>query len=206
VTWADLFGYLASFLVFATFYMKRMTRLRVVAIASNVAFIAYAWVNGLMPILVLHAALLPLNVWRLIESRRLIAKVLKASTEEFSIEAILPLMQRRTIDAGDTLFNRGDPAEAMYYVLEGTMLLPEVGKELGPGGYLGEFALFSQAGRRTASAVAKTDCTLMYLTRAALYSALLQYPQMGVHLLKMVTTRMLENAARQQPDPGAPRG
>jgi hypothetical protein len=71
---ADLFGYAASILVFGTFYMKRMMPLRLTAIASNLAFISYAWGYGLTPILLLHGALLPLNVIRLIELRRLMAK------------------------------------------------------------------------------------------------------------------------------------
>jgi CRP/FNR family cyclic AMP-dependent transcriptional regulator len=71
---ADLFGYVASILVFGTFYMKRMLPLRLMAIASNVAFISYAWLNGLTPILLLHGALLPLNLLRLVEQRRLMAK------------------------------------------------------------------------------------------------------------------------------------
>lgn len=70
----DLFGYAASTLVFGTFYMKRMLPLRLTAIASNIAFIGYAWANGLTPILVLHATLLPLNLLRLAEHRRLAAR------------------------------------------------------------------------------------------------------------------------------------
>ena len=70
MTGADLFGYVASFLVFGTFYMKQMLPLRLTAIASNVAFVAYAWQNGLPPILLLHGALLPLNLLRLVEMRR----------------------------------------------------------------------------------------------------------------------------------------
>ena len=70
----DLFGYVASMLVFGTFYMKRMLPLRLTAIASNIAFIAYAWVSGLTPILILHATLLPLNLLRLAEQRRQMAK------------------------------------------------------------------------------------------------------------------------------------
>ena len=66
----DLFGYVASLLVFATFYMQRMAPLRVTAIASNLAFISYAWFDGLTPILLLHCALLPLNVLRLFELRK----------------------------------------------------------------------------------------------------------------------------------------
>jgi hypothetical protein len=39
--------------------------LRSIAIASNLTFIAYASVAHLLPVLVLHAALLPINLWRL---------------------------------------------------------------------------------------------------------------------------------------------
>jgi hypothetical protein len=58
-------GYLASTLVLATFCMRHMLALRVVAIASNLAFIGYAALTGLHPVLLLHALLLPINVWRL---------------------------------------------------------------------------------------------------------------------------------------------
>ncbi|HSI01693.1 MAG TPA: hypothetical protein VLA02_13905 [Reyranella sp.] len=36
----EVFGYIASVLVFAAFYMKTMLPLRVVAIGSNIAFIS----------------------------------------------------------------------------------------------------------------------------------------------------------------------
>ena len=93
--------------------------------------------------------------------------VIKASSDQFSIDALLPLMQRRSVDANDVLFNANDPAEALYYVLEGTLHLPELDKEMGPGSILGEVGIFSDTGRRTASAVAKTDCIVMSLTKAA---------------------------------------
>ena len=57
----ELFGYIASVLVFTTFYMKTMVPLRLVAIASNVAFIIYALWGRLTPILILHVLLLPLD-------------------------------------------------------------------------------------------------------------------------------------------------
>jgi hypothetical protein len=58
-------GYLAASLVFATFCTKRMVRLRTIAIASNIAFIGYGYLGELWPILILHAALLPMNMYRL---------------------------------------------------------------------------------------------------------------------------------------------
>ena len=65
-------GFLACGLVLCTFAMTSMRWLRVVAMASNVCFVAYAWLMGLWPILLLHALLLPLNAVRLcqIEAER----------------------------------------------------------------------------------------------------------------------------------------
>jgi hypothetical protein len=63
----DAIGYLAAGLVLATFSMRSMTGLRCVAIASNLAFITYGYVGELMPVLLLHALLLPVNVVRLSE-------------------------------------------------------------------------------------------------------------------------------------------
>jgi hypothetical protein len=44
-----------------------MRSLRVTAIASNMAFIAYAAYGHLQPILILHSVLLPLNIIRLMQ-------------------------------------------------------------------------------------------------------------------------------------------
>jgi hypothetical protein len=58
-------GYVASALVLAAFGMKDMVNLRIVAICSNIAFITYALLLNLLPVLILHVVLLPLNGWRL---------------------------------------------------------------------------------------------------------------------------------------------
>jgi hypothetical protein len=58
-------GFIASGLVLATFGMKDMVNLRIVAICSNIAFIMYGFLLGLPPVLILHVILLPLNGWRL---------------------------------------------------------------------------------------------------------------------------------------------
>jgi hypothetical protein len=65
----EMVGYLASLLVVAAFCMHDMRALRVVAMASNLAFIAYALLEGLGPVLLLHATLLPVNVLRLVQTR-----------------------------------------------------------------------------------------------------------------------------------------
>jgi CRP/FNR family cyclic AMP-dependent transcriptional regulator len=190
----EFFGYIASALVFATFYMRTMLPLRIVAIVSNVAFITYALIDGLTPILILHGALLPLNLLRLLQIRELTIQVEKAATHEFSAQAILPFMKRRNLRADETLFAANDPADELYYVVDGELFIPEVQQTVGPGSFVGEMALFSKTGRRTATAIARTDCTVMLLGKKAVFAALLHSPQLGVHLLKVITVRMLENA------------
>jgi hypothetical protein len=68
--WVDMAGYVASSLVFLTFYMKGMVPLRVVALCSNVAFLVYGGMLHLVPIFMLHAALIPVNVRRLVGAWR----------------------------------------------------------------------------------------------------------------------------------------
>jgi hypothetical protein len=70
VRWVDLAGYVASSLVFLTFYMRGMIPLRLVALCSNVAFLIYALSLHLAPIVILHGALIPVNVSRLIAAWR----------------------------------------------------------------------------------------------------------------------------------------
>src|SRR5262244_2436258 len=65
----DQVGFAAAGLVLATFCMRSMSALRWVAIASNVAFIAYGYLGHLAPVLLLHMLLLPVNVCRLAELR-----------------------------------------------------------------------------------------------------------------------------------------
>jgi len=63
----DVIGYLAAGLVLAAFCMRSMSKLRLVALASNLVFIAYGYLDNLMPVLVLHALLLSVNVCRLVQ-------------------------------------------------------------------------------------------------------------------------------------------
>jgi CRP/FNR family cyclic AMP-dependent transcriptional regulator len=61
----DFIGLLASALVLLTFTMKAMVPLRIVALCSNCAFLIYAIELELVPVLVLHMSLVPINAWRL---------------------------------------------------------------------------------------------------------------------------------------------
>ena len=104
-------AWIAALLVFSSFFMKTMIPLRIVAIASNVAFISYALLGleygifgRVYPILVLHSALFPLNVVRLREMKRLIETVNRASSSE-AFDALIPYMREERHRKGEVLFS-----------------------------------------------------------------------------------------------------
>lgn len=68
MAYVEALGYLAGGLVLAAFCMPSIVPLRILAILSNLAFVGYAWFEELMPVLVLHAVLLPVNVYRLAQA------------------------------------------------------------------------------------------------------------------------------------------
>lgn len=153
---AEFVGYLASALVFATFYMKTLTPMRVVAIASNVAFIGYGYLGEMIPILVLHIVLLPLNIWRLQQTRPPATRVRRATKGDFRFGRPLPGTAYRHFAPGETIFRKGDPARELLLITAGSVRLTELQAEVGEGAIVGEIGVFSSSKTRTATAVALT--------------------------------------------------
>lgn len=194
--WIELCGYVASLLVFVTFYMKTMIPLRLLGIASNVAFMAYGLGKGLYPVLILHALLLPLNCARLHEMRTLVARVRAASSGDLSMEWLVPFVRRRVARAGDVLFRKGDHAKEMYLVLAGSVRVVDIGVTTGPGAVLGEIGIFAPSRRRMDTAVCATDVELGVVEYDRILQLYHQNPRFGFHLIRLVIQRLEEDHAR----------
>ncbi|MCA3242100.1 MAG: cyclic nucleotide-binding protein [Rubrivivax sp.] len=69
----DLLGWLAALATLGCFASHDMLRLRILALVANAAFVAYGAQTGLLPVLVLHLVLAPVNAWRLWQLLRLSA-------------------------------------------------------------------------------------------------------------------------------------
>lgn len=191
-------GYLAAGLVFLTFFTKTMLPLRYLAICSNIVFIIYALLAEIQPVLLLHSLLLPLNVLRLWQLHRLIAEVSKAASSDFSIEWLLPYMNRQHVNAGEYLFRGGDEADRMFYILRGTVQLPDIGVEREAGQVIGEIGLFSPTLQRTTSALCKTDCDFLTISRKKVLDLYYQNPTFGIYLLRLITGRLVQEVNRLQ--------
>jgi CRP/FNR family transcriptional regulator, cyclic AMP receptor protein len=54
-------GWIAATMMLATFACQTLLGMRLFAIAANIAFIAYGWADHLIPVMLLHSLLLPIN-------------------------------------------------------------------------------------------------------------------------------------------------
>jgi len=197
MSWVEVTGYVASMLVFCTFYMKTMIPLRVVGILSNVAFMTYGAGCHLYPVLILHAILLPLNCIRLIQMQTLIKKVRDAAKGDCSMEWLIPYMQSRSLKKG-ILFRKGAAADEMYMLLKGSIRLTEVGVTIGPGTVIGEIGIFAPSRQRMDTAICESDVEVAIISNDRVRQLYHQNPKFGFYLINLVTERLLQNFSKVQ--------
>jgi CRP/FNR family transcriptional regulator, cyclic AMP receptor protein len=205
--WMVVAGWVSAVLVFSSFFMKTMVPLRIVAIASNIAFITYALLGlvygvfgRVYPILVLHSCLLPLNIVRLRQQQQLVANVQHA-TDDDVVRSLVPYMKTEMHSKGTVLFRHGDPADRLYLIQQGTVRFAEIDKLAGPGGVFGEVGLFAPQGTRALTVVCEEDCRLATITRAKVLELYYQDPRFGYFLIRLVAGLVLES--RQTAGAGA---
>jgi CRP/FNR family transcriptional regulator, cyclic AMP receptor protein len=177
-------------------WMKTMIPLRVMAITTNVLFLIYATLATVYPTLILNCILLPLNIYRLHEMRTLIKKVDRARGAEIDMSFLRPFMSSRNITAGETVFRKGDIAEAMYLIETGQFSLVETGLEISAGSVVGELGLLSPDGKRTQSLVCQESGEVLSLSYDRFEELYFQNPEFGLSFLKLTSRRLFENIAR----------
>jgi hypothetical protein len=197
----QLIAWIAAGLVFTSFFMKTIVPLRAVAIVSNVVFIGYGLIglrygifDKVLPILVLHTALLPLNIQRLREVKRTIREVQAVSRAHASLDFLVPYMTHETIRKGEWLFRKGDGADRLYLLRQGHIKLVELGKVVPPGAVFGEVGVFSESEARTSSAYCEEDCELFSLTGDKAVELFYQDPRFGFYIVRALARYVAEGA------------
>src|SRR5450631_3079565 len=110
---ATVLGLLGVAFSLASFVMKRMLPLRILAMISNVLFIGYGLSIQAFPGLVLKWVLLPVNARRVWEIRKLSEEITRATHESPASQWLLPHMRPRSFKAGDVVFRKGDVADKL---------------------------------------------------------------------------------------------
>ena len=194
--YVTVIGFVAAGLVIATLSMRTMIPLRIVGIASNIAFITYGVLFGSIPTVVLHSLLLPLNIYRLREMNNLIRKVRAASRGDMSLDWIKPFMSKRTVDAGEVLFRKGDEANHMYFVVDGQLHLNEINIDILPGAVVGELGMLAPARTRTQTLVCTQSGSVLEIRYDRIEQLYYQNPKFGFYFLRLSTARLFENIRR----------
>lgn len=118
-------------------------------------------------------------------------KLLDKLVEELDDNARMPYLAKRVI------MEEGQSGVMMYVVLDGLVEIAIHGNAvatIGPGGMFGEMALITR-GERLASAVAKTDCMLLAISRNVFLDLVCSNPKFAVSLLGAVGNRARQLAA-----------
>ena len=202
MTHAELLGYAAAACVFLTFYMKTMVRLRIAGIVSNFLFIGYGYAVGAHPVLILHLILLPLNIVRLRQMRRMIRQIEDATKDDLNLNWVKPFSSTQAADVGDVLFRRSDPANEMYFIVSGRFRVRERGVELGPGDVFGELGLLNAGQARTATVECTASGELLRIGYDQVKQLYLQDPKFGFYFLHLVSKRLFHNLTLESRAPG----
>jgi hypothetical protein len=187
-------GFIGAGLMLASYLMKNMMPLRIVALAANVVLVVYASMNLAWPTMALYAAMIPINIKKVREIRKLVRAIETAKADTPLAEWLLPHMTRREAKAGDTLWQRGDVATEMVYVDKGRLRLVEHDEALGPGSLVGEIGLLSPDNRRTGTIRCDTDCTLYSLSADGMAQLYYLNPKLGFHVMRLVVARLQHDA------------
>jgi CRP/FNR family cyclic AMP-dependent transcriptional regulator len=189
-------GLLAVGFSFASFVMKSMRPLRAIALVSNVCFMAYGYVEGLWPTLLLNGLLLPVNAFRLLQINKLTKEIAHATQESPMSEWLLPHMQRRRFKAGEVLFRKGDVADKLIYIASGALRLAEIDQPVGRGELIGEIGLFSPDKKRTQTLVCESGGEMYFMTEEMMFLLYYQNPKLGFYFMRLVAGRLLKDLAR----------
>ena len=94
--------------------------------------------------------------------------------------------------AGDKIFDQGEPASCLFYVLEGQVDILFNDREINShqaGEVFGEMALIAGA-PRSAKAVARTDCRLAVVGERRFLFLVQQHPFFALELMRVLVDRL----------------
>ncbi len=198
VQWVALIAaLLAAALIIASGLVKTIVPLRWLALGGNAGFIVYGVLHPAPLVLMLHAALLPINLWRVLEMQRLVRRVRRAQAGDGLPHIWLqPYMKRKRVKAGQLLFRQGERADRLYVLAEGELEVIESGQRIKAGAMVGEISFFTPDGRRTAGVRSVVASTLLSMDETSFKQLFFQNPEFGFEIVRLVAARLSADVER----------
>jgi phosphotransferase system glucose/maltose/N-acetylglucosamine-specific IIC component len=188
---------IAAVLVIAGGFVKTMIPLRCLAVGGNLGFLVYGALHPSIVMMLLHGALLPVNIWRAAEMVRLTKRVRAAAAEgDLSGVWLKPYMRKKRLKAGEVLFRKGDVADHLYFLAEGQIEFVEIGQTMEPGALFGEIAFFAPDKLRTLTARCSVDSTVLRIDEATFQQLYFQNPAFGFQVVTLVAGRLIADRSR----------
>lgn len=94
------------------------------------------------------------------------------------VAAVAKKTQEREIEKGTIIFHEGEVGDGLYVIVSGTISISKKNKtiaKLNEGDFFGELSLIDNT-LRAASAIAKTDCILLFLDKEAFSRFMITIP------------------------------
>jgi CRP/FNR family transcriptional regulator, cyclic AMP receptor protein len=195
-TLAYVLGFVGAALMLASYSMKSMLPLRIVALAACCFLAAYGALMQALPTLILYGVLVPINLKKTLQMRRLVKAIDNARADTPVSEWLLPHMHQRKVKAGTVIWRQGDEAKEMLYLEQGSLRLQEYGEILIEGALVGEIGLFAPDKRRTLTLVAESDCLLYSLTAEELSLLYYEEPKLAFHVMKLIIARLMHDTEK----------
>lgn len=109
------------------------------------------------------------------------------------LEAIAAAGDTATFEPGQAIFERGDPGDAMYVILDGAARVDVGGRyhDIKPGDFFGEMAVIT-GGRRGATVKATERLTALRVPADAFQSYLEGHPKAALLMMKSLVERLRE--------------
>ena len=107
-------------------------------------------------------------------------------------------MTEQNLAAGQTLIRKGEKADRLFFLVDGTLEISELGKTIEPGAVLGEIGVFARDQERTATIVCRTDCRLYALSESKAKQLFFQNASFGFAVMQLIINRLLENNRQLQ--------
>jgi len=110
--------------------------------------------------------------------------------------------ERLTYDSGQVIFNAGDPGDAAYVIIEGTVEIsvptpsgPIIVNTLSKNELVGEIAIFGDV-PRTATAKATTRIEALKISKELFVKVIRENPDAAIELIRILTGRLANTTSQ----------
>ncbi|MFA6920541.1 MAG: cyclic nucleotide-binding domain-containing protein [Gallionella sp.] len=98
----------------------------------------------------------------------------------------------KALSAGDALFTEGDQGDLMYVLMSGEVEIivhERVMETAQAGALLGEMAMIEDS-TRSATVIARSDCTFLPIERKRFNFLIQQTPNFALHVMRVIANRL----------------